>query len=220
MKKPRILVSGNKDMQAYIQAVEMAGGIADGQKLPQVNTEYDGLLLCGGNDIDPAFYGEPMNGAVEIHRERDDAEFALVRAYVKAGKPIFGICRGFQLLNVYFGGTLHQHLADADTHTNTKDYARYHDISSVEGSFLQQLYGKTFGTNTYHHQGIKKLGEGLIVAACFEGLPEAFRHETLPIIAVQWHPERICGAERPEGISDGLALFRFFLELCGKKEQL
>lgn len=214
MKEMRILLAGDKNMEAYVQAVELAGGIADAQRLPAVNTDYDGLVLCGGNDIDPAFYGESVNGAVEIHRERDEAEFALVRAYVEAGKPIFGICRGFQLLNVYFGGTLYQDLSDAHIHTNRKDYQHVHPVTAVAGGVCHRLYGAEFSINTYHHQGVKALGKELRVDACFGELVEAFTHQRLPVLAVQWHPERMCGAYRMENAADGLPLFRYFLEMC------
>lgn len=219
MKKPRILLAGNKEMEAYVQAVELAGGIPDAQKLPAVNTDYDGLLLCGGNDIDPAFYGESVNGAVEIHRERDEAEFALVRAYLEAGKPIFGICRGCQLLNVYFGGTLYQDLEDAPIHTNRKDYDHAHPVTAVAGGVCHSLYGEEFSINTYHHQGVKALGKDLQVDARYGELVEAFTHKHLPVLAVQWHPERMCGMYRMENVADGLPLFRHFLEMCERSKR-
>lgn len=219
MEKMKILLAGDKNMEAYVQAVALAGGLPDAQRLPPVNTDYDGLLLCGGNDIDPAFYGEEIDGAVEIHRERDDAEMALVKAYLAAGKPIFGICRGLQLLNVYFGGSLHQDLADACIHTNKEDYSTAHGVTAVPGGLCHGLYGEEFAINSYHHQGIKALGKGLRVDARSGELIEAVVHETMPVMAVQWHPERMCGEYRREDTADGLPLFQYFLELCERSKE-
>ena len=103
---PNILLSVELEAEKYIHAVELAGGTADAKKCPEVDLSYDGLILCGGRDVDPALYGEVINGAVEIDYERDTAEMALLKAYVEAGKPVLGICRGSQLMNVFFGGSL------------------------------------------------------------------------------------------------------------------
>lgn len=184
-----------------------------------MNTDYDGLILCGGCDIHPSHYGEPIDGSLEIRPDRDEAEFAQVKAYVAAGKPIFGICRGLQVLNVYFGGSLYQDLEDAHIHTNQEDYATAHDVTAVDGGLCHGLYGKAFAVNSYHHQGVKVLGDGLRADAHSGELVEAFVHESQPVMAVQWHPERMCGEHRREDTVDGLPLFRHFLELCGRSKE-
>lgn len=100
---PRVLLSANTNKEFYIDAVEKCGGIAVAQYCPEFSSEYDGLLLCGGNDINPKYYNEDINGSVNIDDLRDAAEFELFRKFVEAKKPIFGVCRGCQLINVALG---------------------------------------------------------------------------------------------------------------------
>ena len=111
MKKPRILVAAyadNAKNEPYIQAVEEAGGEAICLYAPPVDLSYDGLLLCSGEEVAPSDYGEESHGAELSDQVRDEAELALARAYIAYGKPILGICRGAQVLNVALGGTLWQ----------------------------------------------------------------------------------------------------------------
>jgi putative glutamine amidotransferase len=158
----------------------------------------DGLILQGGADIHPSIYGEeptPMLGPVDA--VRDTFELELLRAFIAAGKPIFGICRGMQLINVALGGTLYQDLREqgAATHAHTTEaYDRYvHDVALASDSWLAALYRDTpsLRVNSIHHQGIKRLGEGLSVEATSDdGVVEAVRGtgESF-ILGVQWHPE-------------------------------
>lgn len=213
--KPRILVAGNKNIQSYVDAVNYAGGEGFGFYLPQVDLNYDGLVLCGGNDSDPHLYGEEIDGAVNIDYARDEAELALTDAYVKAGKPILGICRGCQLLNIYFGGTIIQDLPNATSHRTTEERRIVHNIKAKKGSFAEELYGEEFPVNSYHHQAVKKLGDGLeIVMTCSDGVIEGFSHKTLPVIATQWHPEKQRPDVSPEGVVDGIKIFEYFIKLC------
>ena len=215
LKKPRILLSGNEKLEYYIAAVEGLGGIADAKYLPPVSTDYDGLLLCGGNDVEPKHYGEDVNGAVKFDPARDEVELALIKAFLDAGKPIFGICRGLQLLNVYFGGTLHQDLENADFHTSHADFDIVHSAIAAEGSSFQAMYGKEFSINSFHHQGIKRLADGFkVTLTAPDGVIEAIEHETLPIFAVQFHPEKMCYlGSRPDTV-DGGKIIEQFLEMC------
>lgn len=217
MSKPKILLSGKNKLENYAATVESLGGIADAGYLPEVSTDYDGLILCGGNDIDPQCYGEEIDGAVDIDKPRDEVEFALVKAFVEAGKPILGICRGLQLLNAYFGGTLHQDLPNSDFHTSHADFDIVHSVTAVEGSFFEETYGKEFSINSFHHQGIKKLADGFkATLTAPDGVIEAVEHETLPIIAVQFHPERMCFAESRTDTVDGSKIIERFLKMCGR----
>ena len=217
MEKPRILVSG-KDEPAgqgksknYITAVERAGGIADYRYAPAPDLSYDGLLICGGVDTHPRYYGEEIDGAVDINEERDAAEWELIKAFAEAGKPILGICRGYQLLNIYFGGTLHQHIPTAPLHTEDKA----HDITVEADSVLYRLYGDEIITvNSAHHQAVKVLGRDLRATAHWQGMVEALEHEKLPIFGVQWHPERMCFDNRREDTVDGAPIFEYFIGLC------
>ena len=102
--KLRLLLAANQKKELYANAVEACGAIADVKYAPDDNVDYDGLILCGGNDINPSYYNEEINGSVNIDDTRDKAEFVLLNKFLKTGKPILGICRGFQLMNVAFGG--------------------------------------------------------------------------------------------------------------------
>lgn len=219
MRKMRILVSGNRNLQNYVQAIEGVGAEATALYLPEADLSFDGLVLCGGNDIAPERYGQAVNGAENMDHERDAAEFALLRAYVDAGKPVLGICRGHQLINVFFGGTLYQHLPETSQHRASEDVV-IHEVSATEGSFLEKLYGEKFFTNSFHHQAIDKLGEGLSPAAIWDGrYIEAVEHSSLPVFGVQWHPERMCFGQRREDTVDGARLFEHFLTACRNRAE-
>ena len=213
--KPRILLSVNSKRDNYIDAVNNCGGIAVPQYCPDVSTEYDGLIICGGNDIDPAYYNEKMNGSVNIDAKRDMAEFALVKAFAEKKKPIFGICRGCQLLNVAFGGNLYQDISNASEHCSFSDYDLVHKVTVKKDSFLYKMYGVEFSVNSFHHQAIKETGNGFDVLATAYGTTiEGIIHKELPIFGVQWHPERMCFANKREDTVDGAEIFNFFIKLC------
>lgn len=166
--------------------------------------EADGVILQGGNDIDPSLYGEECKGSQDLNRSRDIFEVALVKAAIEAGKPILAVCRGMQLVNVAKGGTLHQHLPPNgewiqhfpqgpekcnSEQLNTPEL--HHPIGLTKGGVLRDLYQSTdVVVNSYHHQGIKVLGSGLTVEArTADGLIEAFSSVEEGILGVQWHPE-------------------------------
>ena len=213
--KPRILLSGNGKRDNYIDAVNNCGGIAVPQYCPDVSSEYDGLIICGGNDIDPAYYNEKMNGSVNIDAKRDMAEFALAKAFAEKKKPIFGICRGCQLLNVAFGGNLYQDISNASEHCSFSDYDLVHKVTVKNDRFLYKMYGAEFYVNSFHHQAIKEIGNGFDVLATADNTTiEGIIHKELPIFGVQWHPERMCFANKREDTVDGAEIFNFFIKLC------
>lgn len=215
MSNVRILLSGNTNLQYYIDAVTGVGAEAVAGYLPEIDTSYDGLILCGGNDIDPKYYHQEIDGSVNIDEPRDALEFALLQAYVDAGKPIMGICRGCQLINVYFGGALYQDLPDSSEHTNKKDFYLSHSVTAKEYSFLSLLYGTEFCVNSSHHQAVKELGKGLRATAFWnDKYVEAFEHISRPIIGFQWHPERMCFNEARSDTVDGSKIFEYFVGLC------
>lgn len=214
MRKVRILISGKGNLQNYINAVNGVGAEAVTEYLPQSVAEYDGLLLSGGGDIEPKYYGEEIDGSTRIDPERDVMEFSMLDTFVRAGKPVLGICRGHQLINVFFGGSLYQDIAESGWHTGEK----IHAISTENGSILRALYGASFPVNSSHHQAVKKLGNGLRVTALWEDTyAEAIEHTSLPIIGVQWHPERMCFEHRREDTVDGAKIIEHFVHLCEKK---
>ncbi len=160
----------------------------------------DGLVLQGGNDVAPQHYGEdPLHADWHGDRVRDLYEMELIRAFVAAGKPVFGICRGLQLLNVTYGGTLLQDIAtqrpDALQHHQPGRYEQhFHAVEFVPGTHLASLFPglQRATTNSIHHQGIKDLAAGFVVEArCPEdGMVEAIRRSGPGFVAgVQWHPE-------------------------------
>ena len=215
MQKVKLLLSGKPRIEYYIDAVEKCGAEAVAEYLPVIDTDYDGLILCGGSDIDPKYYNESIDGSVGIDEARDENEFALLEAYIKAEKPILGICRGHQLINTFFGGTLYQHIPEADLHTRKENADEAHEVKSVSGSILADLYGERFFVNSAHHQAIKKLGDGLSVSAIWDDkYIEAVEHETLPIIGVQWHPERMCFSQARTDTVSGSKIFEKFIEMC------
>ena len=160
----------------------------------------DGLVLHGGVDVWPGSYGEtPLEERWSGDRVRDAYEQALLRAFSAAGKPVFGVCRGLQLINVTFGGTLYQdigtQLPESLVHRDADRYDQnFHQLEIVPGTRLQVLLSgaPSYKINSIHHQGIKDLEEGFMVEARCpdDGMIEAIRH-TGPnyIAAVQWHPE-------------------------------
>jgi putative glutamine amidotransferase len=177
----------------------------------------DGLLLAGGEDLAPAlFRQEARPGLGVVIEQRDRYEWALLQAALAKDIPILGICRGFQLLNVYFGGTLYQDLAayysaeipHFSAHLGRE--ALVHEVLLPEDTFLRHCYEtEILWVNSLHHQGVETLAPGLIAAAMSrEGLVEGFQHRTAKnVFAVQWHPEMMT-----ERYAVHQSLFRFFIE--------
>jgi len=184
----------------------------------------DGLLLQGGNDIAPETYGEtPLAPEWHGDRVRDRYELDLLERFISAGKPVLGICRGCQLINVAFGGTLYQDIPtqrpDALTHVHPEHYDRnVHALELVPGSRLAALYpGRTLGhINSIHHQAVKDLGHGLQVEArAPDGLVEAIRREGEGyVFGMQWHPEFMALDAVHEDQLDGTPILRDFLAAC------
>ena len=159
----------------------------------------DGILFIGGEDIDPKYYGEPVAGSEKIVPERDSLEMQLFDAFYRARKPVLGICRGMQLMNVFFKGSLIQDISSEKKgyleHVQSSEggFAPAHGVSVTKGTLLASLVGESVRVNTLHHQAARKVGEGLIVAAESEdGIIEAVEMPEYPfMLGVQWHPERL-----------------------------
>ena len=217
MQPLHIQVSGDAGtMEHYCAALEAAGAVALADYCPQPDLSCDGLLLCGGGDLESSLFGQPNQGSDPPDRQRDQAELALFHAFFQAGKPILGICRGMQVINVALGGDLIQDLpADCLPFHGRSKHALIHHIRALEGSLLHHLYGPVFPVNSIHHQAVDRLGTGLKAIAWAEsGFCEALVHETAPILGFQFHPERRTGAKaRPDAI-DGAAIFTHFTALC------
>lgn len=215
--KPNILLStGGGNAENYLNAVQAAGGIGEARYLPSPDLSYDGLILVGGDDIDPALFGQEDQGSRGIDRVRDDAELVLLDAFFGAGKPVLAICRGHQVVNVWLGGDLIQDLGPELVPFHQREQGdQVHLVRAAEGTLLHRLYGPVFPVNSAHHQGLGRLGRGLRAAAWSEGgVAEAVEHDSLPLISVQFHPERMTGALARSDTVDGGAVFQTFLDLC------
>lgn len=152
----------------------------------------DALLFPGGGDINPALFGESNQGSRSIDTELDILQLQAFWQGLQNGLPILGICKGMQIINVALGGTILQDLPTAAYHTSA-DADLYHETRTAPDSFLHELYGESFPTNSRHHQAVGKLGNKLHpVQWCpLDNCIEALVHETLPVFGVQWHPERL-----------------------------
>lgn len=216
---------------SYPTAIIAAGGTPlffnftrDDEMIEAYAAMVDGVLFSGGDDVDPASYGEEQLWACgDVCPLRDAFEIKLLKTLVEKypEKPILGICRGAQLMNVAMGGTLYQ-----DLQSQVKGCIRHqqqqisayasHKATVSEGSKLQTIYGSTeVMVNSFHHQAVKDLGQGLtITAKASDGVVEAFEKPDHPyFVAVQWHPERLVEREfHPEH----KALFQTFVDACRK----
>lgn len=204
----------------YTTALVAAG--ATPVLLPSVDPDHaaavvdrmDGILISGGGDINPARYGAENVSSSEIDPMRDEWELALVEATQAASKPLLGICRGVQLLNVAFGGTLEQHVWNSEVHPDLWNDDRTslrlgtHDVTLT--GMLREIYGKDRRrVNSYHHQSVDRVGEGLVVVAVADdGRPEGLESPgEWPALAVQWHPERL-------DLADEQPLFGWLVDAC------
>jgi putative glutamine amidotransferase len=183
----------------YPKSIAAAGGLpvelARDADVDAIVERLDGLVLSGGADLDPSLYGKdshPHLGSLE--RERDEWELALLTAARSCGMPVLAICRGFQLVNVAFGGTLHQHVEldegsghpqwDVDGRTAT------HQVDVVPDTLTATLLPSRWPVNSLHHQTVDAVGEGLTISATApDGVVEGLETSDGNLLAVQWHPE-------------------------------
>ena len=210
----RILISGIPDLaKNYTAALRRLGAEAHVCLRPDSVSDYNGLLLPGGGDMDPAFFGENNCGSVNIVPALDQAQLSSLDAFLRLNKPVLGICRGMQLLNVYFGGSILQDLPTASVHAwNGND--QVHPVQCVSGSVLGRLYGPSCLVNSAHHQGLGRLGSNLkVTQTAPDGVIEAVEHTKKPVLGVQWHPERTGSLPRQPGLADGDRLIQYFLTL-------
>jgi putative glutamine amidotransferase len=194
--KPAVLLPAN-----YAEQVAAAGGIPVLlPPLPGIAAavrRLDGVLLTGGGDIDPGRYGaQPHPATSRVSQARDTAELEMLDAAVAAGKPVLGVCRGMQLVNVARGGTLCQHLRGGAGHTPSPGTFGSHPVRIEAGSRLAGILGANgagVDVPTAHHQAIDRLGDGLVATAWAEdGVVEAVERAGTGgpfLVAVQWHPE-------------------------------
>ncbi|VBB06629.1 peptidase c26 [Lucifera butyrica] len=211
----------------YIRAVTRAGGIPiiipavnDADTLDKQVAMCQGILLSGGGDIHPSFYGEePVGPLGFVSLERDEYEIKVVQAAKAAGKPLLGICRGVQLLNVAFGGTLYQDISwvkgnRLEHNQNCPGNAAWHTVTIAAGSRLHAMMGvERIMTNSSHHQIIKGVAPGFLInARTKDGVIEGIeKDDSLWIVGVQWHPERL--VEQSPAMQN---IFDHFVAAAGK----
>lgn len=224
MRKPLVCISSNSNMEsprayniscAYTEAIAAAGAmpiVAAECCAKELAELCDGLLLSGGPDMDPSYYGEEiLNNTVVVDSLRDSFEVELAKEFLARRKPILTICRGFQLLNVVMGGDLWQDLPSQMGFIHSHGDLR-HPLYTEPGSVLQDLYGEEFRVNSTHHQAVRRLAEGLKATAWSkEGILEAYEGVDLPIWGTQFHPERLTGSFWDDRTPDFEQWFRFFI---------
>jgi putative glutamine amidotransferase len=184
---------------SYVHAVHESGGraVLITPDDPDVDVLYriDGILFTGGSDVDPGLYGEKPHPTVKPQPDRDAAEMFLLRAAIEADLPIFGICRGMQLMVVAYGGRLHQHLPDVLGHHNHRPVTGpkfgEHAVRLQDGSLCHSILGSSVIVNSFHHQGVADPGRLTPVGWSPEdGLVEAMEDPSHTfLVGVQWHPE-------------------------------
>ena len=210
----------------YTKSVVASGGIplvipvTKDREIIKAQLELiDGLILSGGADINPFLYGQDFKEGIGIiSPERDECEMIILEEFLKTGKPILGICRGHQLINIYFNGTLFQ-----DMRYYGKDYLKHeqelypelatHIVNIVEkDNMLAELYGDKVATNSFHHQSVDRLGEGLtVIAKANDGIVEAFQKKDHKFLyGIQWHPEMMTA----RGNQDMKKIFETFIKYC------
>lgn len=205
-----IFIYGNEsDFPNYVKALHHLGADVLVTTDDSRAAECDALLLPGGGDVCPSLYGQDFNGSQEPDHERDAGEMRIIARYLAMERPIFGICRGVQILNIVFGGTL---LQDIPNHSKISPDADRVHMSHTDDPLLTKIYGSEFPINSAHHQVVDRLGIGLqAIQWSDDGRVEALRHRTRPVWGVQWHPERTCFDFARPDIVDGSEVLRAFL---------
>lgn len=209
----------------YLRSVENQGGLPiilpftkNKEHIKSLVSRIDGLVLTGGQDVYPLHYGEePLQGLGQVWPERDQFDFALLEAAIERGIPVFAICRGHQVVNVYRGGTLYQDLKYDENCTikhwqNQSPGMPYHTVDFTVDSKIADILGKTaWVTNSHHHQTVKVVGKGLkITGRSKDGTIEALEATDYPwLVTCQFHPEMMTKESQ-----EAQALFKAFVDAC------
>ena len=205
----------------YIESLARAGAgmrwveLNDPEQAVQDALTCDGLLLPGGGDMDPKFYGQARIPACgEPNLLRDAAEPLLLRAFLAADKPVLGICRGIQVLNAVLGGDLYQDIKPLEHLPHNGHWAKVHTVTVRRGTLLSRIFGQdTVLVNSQHHQAVDRVAPGFTLAALSEdGIVEAIeKPDARFCLGVQWHPEWLSDADPAMQ-----GLFDAFVNACSK----
>ena len=213
---------------SYCRALEKSGGLPlilatlEPGKAEDYLNMLNGLLLSGGGDVDPCYFGEePLPGCGEITPQRDAVEMKLVSLAIQRDMPVLAVCRGIQVLNIACGGDIYQDLArrngDCLQHwQKARDYHPTHDVGLVPETLLDHIFcgTKSIRVNSFHHQAIRRPGAGIqITASSSDGIIEAVEMKDRSfILGVQWHPEALSLSGR----KGGQELFDAFLQAASR----
>lgn len=205
----------------YIESLARAGAgmrwveLSDPEQAVQDALTCDGLLLPGGGDMDPKFYGQARIPACgEPNLLRDAAEPLLLRAFLAADKPVLGICRGIQVMNAVLGGDLYQDIKPFEHLPHNEHWAKVHTVTVRRGTLLSRILGQdTVLVNSQHHQAVDRVAPGFTLAALSEdGIVEAIeKPDARFCLGVQWHPEWLSDADPAMQ-----GLFDAFVNACSK----
>ena len=205
----------------YIESLARAGAgmrwveLSDPEQAVQDALTCDGLLLPGGGDMDPKFYGQARIPACgEPNLLRDAAEPLLLRAFLAADKPVLGICRGIQVMNAVLGGDLYQDIKPFEHLPHNGHWAKVHTVTVRRGTLLSRILGQdTVLVNSQHHQAVNRVAPGFTLAALSEdGIVEAIeKPDARFCLGVQWHPEWLSDADPAMQ-----GLFDAFVNACSK----
>ncbi|MGI6177678.1 MAG: gamma-glutamyl-gamma-aminobutyrate hydrolase family protein [Eubacterium sp.] len=216
----------------YLQGIEAAGGIAvmmpfsdSEENTAELVSHLDGVVFTGGPDVDPALYGEDCIMQLGLLApKRDVNEKLILNAALKQGKAVLGICRGLQFINTMFGGSLYQDLdtqlgPKIDHDQNEKNYVPSHSVNIIPGTPLSEWFdgSSSLKVNSFHHQALKELGEGLspMAAADPDGFVEAvYAPGEKFCVGVQWHPELLFASKDPEVHESAMRIFRALVDAC------
>ena len=216
-----------RDMARYLYRPEVMPVLIpdlEGSMLDDLLAQFDGFVFQGGDDLAPETYGEQPIGPWRGDPFRDAYEMRILAYAMQHHKPVFGICRGFQLMNAYFGGTLYQDIAtqrpDAIQHRDAVRYDQLnHEVVYTQGKLLDRLHGREVvrTVNSVHHQAVKDVGKDLEVLATSaeDGLVEAFLWKNTDegkVVGVQWHPEFFANSQTP--LIDADKVYCHFLNYC------
>jgi putative glutamine amidotransferase len=215
---------------SYIKSVLRAGGVPvvlpindNPEVMRKMIASVDALILTGGEDVDPLkYFEEPLPVLETIDPERDSFDITLAKLAVERGIPVFGICRGHQVMNVAFGGTLYQDFP-SQMKTNVIKHRQQapawhgtHQVHLEKNSVLAKVLGKTtVMTNSFHHQAVKDMAPGFVATGhTSDGVVEAMEMKGNPqVFSVQFHPE----SPTSQGLNDLLPIFVYLVELAGRR---